>query len=351
MAKRRVHVDDTPHESQSDLTNHKPDDRLADEEDHDQKLMAGVEHLMSMKDAVKQRLKILDDYAYYRQAKDDNANWFRALTHLKRNIHVDDHGICQEVRENVIEFMEKPKSEVFILMLVLTDMVMVIIEGVIDSTFNFDYGGGSRRLAGIGKDATCNIEHAYNIANSCRIVSITILCAFALELVVKFVCAPKGFCRHFGHILDVIVVGGSLVFEFTLHHSAGALLIFFRCWRGVRILHGLYEQIEYISKALETEAHLEHALGTVNKYKAFTHSLKIRKQWKIFKHQQRSSNILKDLHKSAVEDVEENIEEGALRSMEDVEEDIEVGALRSAASPTVVGNCVTVEEIDGPNLT
>eukprot|EP00746_Dinoflagellata_sp_MGD_P087067 gnl/MRDRNA2_/MRDRNA2_34552_c0_seq1.p1 gnl/MRDRNA2_/MRDRNA2_34552_c0~~gnl/MRDRNA2_/MRDRNA2_34552_c0_seq1.p1 ORF type:complete len:334 (+),score=60.74 gnl/MRDRNA2_/MRDRNA2_34552_c0_seq1:218-1219(+) len=330
--KQQVHADPTSQHINSAPTNKTQDVTAADEEDHDDKHIAGLEHLSSMKHATAHKMKILDHYAYYKQAKEDNANWFRTITHLKRNIHVDDHvyGLgLREVRQNVIELMENPMSEVFILILVLTDMVMVIIEIVIDRVFDFDFnsGEGSRILAGIGKDAACNIERAYDIASSCRIVSITILCVFALELVVKFLCAPKGFCKHFGHMLDVIVVGGSLLFEFTLHHSAGALLIFFRCWRGVRILHGLYEQIEYISKALETEAHLEHALGTVNKFKAFTKTnVHLRQQWKIFKRREGSDSGIS-------------------------EDDIEESALRSTASPNILGNDVTVEEIEHPMLT
>lgn len=332
MTKQRVHADDTSHQIRSDQITKKPDVTPADvtpadEEDLDDGIIAGLEHLMSMKDATAQKVKteFLDHYASIKQAKQNNANWFRTIIHLKRNIHVDEHvyGLgLRKIRGNVIEFMEKPMSEVFILMLVLADMVMVIVEAVIDSVFDFSSGEGSRLLKGIGKDATCNIEDAYNIASSCRIVSITILSVFALELVVKFICAPRGFCKHCGHMLDFIVVGGSLVFEFTLHHSAGALLIFFRCWRGVRILHGLYEQIEYISKALETEAHLEHALSTVNKFKAFTKTdAQVRQQWKAFKH---------------LKDSEQNTKESALRS---------------TASPIILCNNFTAEEIDHPNPT
>ena len=93
-----------------------------------------------MKDATAEKSKILDDLAYYKQAKENNANWFQTITHLKRNIQVDDHvyGLgLGKIRKKVIEVMEAPMSEVLVLMLVLTDMVMVIIEAVIDSVFDF----------------------------------------------------------------------------------------------------------------------------------------------------------------------------------------------------------------------
>lgn len=373
---------------------------LSDHDDEDDHLMRQASDLLkSLKNEISgkreksndpnSRLKTLDDYAYYRDAQERNANWFQSMVHLKRNIHVDDHSFMKETREKVIEFIETPRAEVCILLFVLTDMVMVIIEAIIDFVFDFGHGGemytndpdhgghattkndnhaeshdhstekesgndtvdedhghqrrlrmlirmvakpvvrrgvqdGSRFLAGVAEDASCNIQLAYDVASGCRIVSICILFIFALEVIIKFLCAPQGFCRHFGHLLDTIVIFGSIVFEFTLHHTVGGLLVFFRCWRIVRIVHGLYEQMEYISKALETEAHLESALETVNKYKAFTQSKNLRKQWKLWKKTQTMA--------------------GELQTLETIEEHKEDGASRDIGAPPIkIGNSATAD--------
>lgn len=341
----------------------------------------------SMKDA------IVAEYATYTEDIEQKTGWFRAMIHLRRGLHTGDGGSpfwqsTREFRQKLIETMELPRFEVGIMFLILTDMVMVILEAVIDSVFVFghgdhggDHGGGhgdshggghgdghgaghetghatehggghgeshgaghetehgaghgaathedhatvthapehgsgthsssehgsdgTRRLRMIVRTVTrpvirgwvqdagrllssagegsCDAEQAQDVASTCRIISIVILFIFMTEILTKFCCAPKAFCSHLGHWLDVVVVLGSIIFEFTLHHSFGGLLIFFRCWRGVRIMHGLYEQVEYICKALETEKHLEKALKTVDKYKAYTELRHLRNDWTTFK--------------------------------------------------------------------
>jgi len=48
-------------------------------------------------------------------------------------------------------------------------------------------------------------------------------------------------------------------------------------------VHALYEQVEYMGKALQTEAHLEKALATVQQYKKYTEARNLRSDWKTFK--------------------------------------------------------------------
>lgn len=141
---------------------------------------------------------------------------------------------------------------------------------------------GSRRLGESIEGGSCNIELAQEIAGACRAISLAILFFFAIELVIKFLIAPKAFCKHVGHLFDTCVIFGSIVLEFTLHHSAGGLLIFFRTWRFVRVIHALYEQAEYFHNAMETEEHLEKALATIGKYKSYTSTKGLRADWKAF---------------------------------------------------------------------
>merc|ERR1712217_685080 len=70
----------------------------------------------------------------------------------------------------------------------------------------------------------------------------TILSLFILELCVRGILVPGHF-KHGGYLLDCVIIFGSFIMEFTLHHSTGLLLTFFRLWRFVRILHGMFEYL------------------------------------------------------------------------------------------------------------
>jgi len=267
------------------------------EEDDEEGVNRGSNHLATMKKLEVEKpqvKKIRSSYEKYQKAHEAKQNWFRARIHLQKGLEADDIGhifwrSTKKYREKVIEIIEAPRIEMTIFFLILADLGMVSMEMVLESVFEFDHGGGHRLLAsddaGLFAGKSCNIEKAYNIAQICRGISIAILFLFALELLIKFTCAPKSFCHHIGHLLDVFVVGSSIVFEFILHHSEGGLLIFFRSWRAVRIVHGLYEQVEYMMKALETEKHLEHALNVVDKYKSYTMHRNLRDDWLKFKKQ------------------------------------------------------------------
>lgn len=338
-----------------------------DEENQDTKL--GEQHLISLKNlhvvksAARFRKQITDEYnALNQSTKTAYSRWLHAMIHFRKRIKPkESSNQCWngtlEFRERVLQFLEQPKVEIFVLFLVLSDLILVILEVMIDRLFEFPHHGdhdgghgsshggghesdhgsavdeahtseqeeheahaadheihtaehaddhnrrlrvvirsmakpvvrrwvydGQRFLSEAGGAGSCDIESAEDIANVCRWISITILFVFASELIIKFTCAPVSFSKHIGHIIDVFVVGCSLLFEFTLHHSKiVGLLIFFRCWRGVRIVHGLYEQVEYICKALQTEAHLAKALHTVTKYKTYTTLRHLRSDWSTFK--------------------------------------------------------------------
>lgn len=107
-------------------------------------------------------------------------------------------------------------------------------------------------------------HHAHHIAHSCHLASIYILCIFLAEITLKFWVNPSGFCHNHFLVLDATVIIVSLVTDTLIMwwvqtHSpeqvkelamiAGALL-FVRCWRVVRIAHGLAEHVHH--------AHHEH---------------------------------------------------------------------------------------------
>jgi hypothetical protein len=235
----------------------------------------------------------------YKKAYEKRQNWFRAMMHLRKSLSPEDTPdvpwwqSTKPYREAISEKMEAPGFEMVIFFFILADLGLVSVELVLDAVFEFGHNDNHRLLASVdGGDHAIecynwSYDRGYKIASTCRWISIAILVMFMTELLTKFLCAPKGFVRHAGHVLDFVVVGCSIVFEFTIHHSTGPLLIFFRLWRAVRIVHGLYEQVEYILKALETEKHLEHALNIVDKYKAYTTQRNLRDDWYVFKKQGR----------------------------------------------------------------
>eukprot|EP00966_Prymnesium_polylepis_P059634 1382729-Prymnesium_polylepis.1 len=108
-------------------------------------------------------------------------------------------------------------------------------------------------------------------------VSVTILGAFAVELVLLMCVLGLHFARQPLYMLDAAVVGTALVVEVYLrghgHNPSGelaGLLIFARSWRFVRIGHGLstsvheaghkhVEEMEHHIKELEDELSLTPA--------------------------------------------------------------------------------------------
>lgn len=201
-----------------------------------------------------------------------------------KSLHLEDGEVeREEFLHKVLQWLESTRFEVFVIVLVLIDLILVIIEAVLDSLFEFGHDEhGENRLLSSAESSRCDLERAMKVAAICRAISLTILFLFAIELFIKFLVAPKTFVKHVGHIFDVVVVGGSIIFELTMHHSAGAVLIFFRSWRFVRVLHAIYEEACYIHKVMETEAHFEDALDALGKYKSYTQFRGIHDDWEAY---------------------------------------------------------------------
>lgn len=265
---------------------------------------AGEEHLTHLNDKDNVKSKLQRRFEARKKWTTEKVGWFVTFLHLRRGVEVHDTNIkcwqsTKEFRESILESMETQKFELGILFLVLCDVVLVILEAVLDSLFHWDAHRRLRmefnsvgepsasRFLGGAVGGSCEIEKAFQVASTCRLISLAILFVFAAEMLVKFICAPIGFSRHFGHVLDGFVIIGSIILEFTLHHSTGGFLIFFRMWRFVRILHGVYEEVEYMHKALETGHHLEKALKSIDKLKGYLDHKDLRADYKAYKHQSR----------------------------------------------------------------
>mmetsp|Transcript_83524 Transcript_83524/g.233066 ORF Transcript_83524/g.233066 Transcript_83524/m.233066 type:complete len:444 (-) Transcript_83524:275-1606(-) len=179
-------------------------------------------------------------------------------SHLAR-YRVDVSGRSMAVKRT-FAILDDAWFQAFLLLLIFLDVLCVALEALVDSTFRNHEA--HRRLAGdVGGACKGDNEFASSVASVARAISIGILCVFTLELVVKVSLVP-GHLRHIGFWLDSVIVVGSLTFELTMHHSKGAVLIFFRLWRLVRIMHGMFEYVhdvlEYRHAALMLSEACEH---------------------------------------------------------------------------------------------
>jgi len=190
----------------------------------------------------------------------------RTLAHLTSKAEAFTN---QMVLKRLLGFLEDPRFESFLLFLVMMDVLFVLVEAILDLTF--DSAAAHRRLESAAHVPSClgKPELAQDISGACRIGSLVILFTFFVELFLRLVLAPAHHVKHFGFMLDVVVVTLSLIFEFTLHHTSGSLLLLFRLWRVVRILHGLYEHVEHALEAQHTEELLHKTLEDLKKTVTF----------------------------------------------------------------------------------
>lgn len=191
--------------------------------------------------------------------------------------------------------------EIFLLVLLFLDIIVVISEIVVDVEYpschnvrrtgivrsccpitddgGYDHGEGHRFLVSSSESSHhssdnhhsfcdghgyeelsyygCNDhnETIHKVHLSLFIVSTTILCIFELELLMKlFLLQPREFFRHKLLALDLVVVTISLTLDILLHSMSSllgelaVLLAFVRLWRFIRIIHGVFEEIIEHSK-------------------------------------------------------------------------------------------------------
>jgi hypothetical protein len=119
-------------------------------------------------------------------------------------------------------------------------------------------------------------HHAHHIAHSCHIASIAILFIFLVEISVKYWVNPDAFIHNWFLILDATVIIVSILTDtlvmWWVESSnpknidksdvaaiAGALL-FVRCWRVIRIAHGLGEHMHHAHEKEHKAEHLQEEL-------------------------------------------------------------------------------------------
>jgi len=171
-------------------------------------------------------------------------------------------------REKLGHFLESKPEQIFIFILIILDLLIVcgqlfIIEPAVKCEteshpteapvphFFSNHTGSS-------DEPLSPYELADEILN---MASLVILCILTTEMVLLLVAFDLDFFKQPLYILDALVISGTLFFEIFERGSSvgmyGNLVIFFRLWRVVRIVHGVamsvQEQAEEKMKVMEKE--------------------------------------------------------------------------------------------------
>eukprot|EP01112_Ceratiomyxa_fruticulosa_P009721 TRINITY_DN2548_c0_g1_i1.p1 TRINITY_DN2548_c0_g1~~TRINITY_DN2548_c0_g1_i1.p1 ORF type:complete len:230 (-),score=27.40 TRINITY_DN2548_c0_g1_i1:86-775(-) len=129
-------------------------------------------------------------------------------------------------------FLEDHVFQIFILLLTLLDLIVIVINLYLEEHYKNC------------KDES-EIPHAVEIAEEVlRYTSISILLILALELLLMMIAFGIEFFKHPLYLLDVGVIVLSLVFEIQFHDAVGGLLVIFRLWRIIRIIHTVAVTVE-----------------------------------------------------------------------------------------------------------
>lgn len=146
----------------------------------------------------------------------------------------------KETHTHIAVFLESTTSHIAIIVLTLIDLSLIIIELVLSSFF---------------PNSETSPHSVHDAENVLSWISIAIASIFTVEQLLKlFVFGPHYFA-NFWHLFDAFVIITSLVLECVLKGAAretASLLIIFRLWRLVRVVHSIAESLHF-----ESEARLE----------------------------------------------------------------------------------------------
>jgi len=156
-----------------------------------------------------------------------------------------DHGFepycCGGPRHKVAEFVESRQIQILLLVLLIFDVTIVIAEIILEYF---------KRCQPLGHTdpplyhLDFPDEWMHVISEILHMLSVVILSIFELELFLLLFAFGLGFFRKFMYILDLIVVSISLVVDIVLSEVLSSLLVLFRMWRMLRIVHGIYVSME-----------------------------------------------------------------------------------------------------------
>jgi len=235
----------------------------------------------------------------------------RAEPHFHPGVPLKDRVKLEEdsLEARVGEFLESRIAELLIVLLVLIDLCAVTIEAGIDHQFlciggQVESRNPAKHLflqvrqfqlhpdaghspAGHHKVLVCETpegHHAHHVLHACHVISITILCIFMIELLLKIWVHGEEFFQSSFEVMDLVVVSLSLFCDLYIAHllesqrdsqfpaeALEILLITMRLWRVVRIVHGVYEikfmEDRRVELKLEEKDAKIHKLGEALKAK------------------------------------------------------------------------------------
>jgi len=199
-------------------------------------------------------------------------------------------------RVRLVEAIEQHQVQLALIVLLVVDVLCIVVELFLDAEYpscaivkslvqccpdttaaghggrllgggGAAAGGGSARAQCVSWDA-CPIgdddrtlalaceqgHHLHEVHLGLFWTSVSILCIFDIELFALIASYRRLFYRNFMFVFDFVVVNASLILEVYIHiiHHDGdesndatyGILIFVRCWRFVRIGHGIFESTE-----------------------------------------------------------------------------------------------------------
>jgi len=154
--------------------------------------------------------------------------WLKLTHQLSSSNNVQTKGF----RHKLGHFLEGKVVQFLILGLIILDLLVVVTELFIEEHYK-----------------KCKpddeIPHAAEIAEHILIyTSLGILFALAFEILLLIVAFGLSFFKHPLYILDAVVIALSITFELEFRDSIGGLLVIFRLWRIVRIIHGVATTIQ-----------------------------------------------------------------------------------------------------------
>lgn len=183
-----------------------------------------------------------------------------------------DHGPCEELRQGIVTFLHRRQVQIALLLLLLADIALVITEILIlthkeafvtksedcTNTTEIERPAHNVYVPPYGCGVVVEVELSHRLHEAefrLRWASRSILFVFAGELLLMLFALGRGFF-NVPNVLDVIVVFGSIAMEFTLTESENAateLIVFARCWRFLRIVHGCGLTVHEVEHELHEE--------------------------------------------------------------------------------------------------
>ena len=178
---------------------------------------------------------------------------------------------AENLRGKLVRFLHSGSVGHFMNVLLVVDIILLIV-GIQMEVYYLESKIGDFSLA--CEHHAESLEHygdheLHDQEKNLVAASIAILSVFLLEIFLSILAEGLVFFHSPLHWLDMIVISVSLFFEVEGDASAAEALILVRCWRFLRLIHGVFDILEDTSgeeghkKEGENDTTLEDGNGTV----------------------------------------------------------------------------------------